>query len=78
MDELLRVRLSAFSESFVADLMYHFHVDKITISNLNFDPKEAKHLQNMTYSEVTQMFFKKVDQINFAVHEIWSLQLLLN
>ena len=36
------------------------------------------HVQNASYSEMSQMFFEKVDQIIFAEHEVRSLQLLLH
>ena len=36
------------------------------------------HLRNATYSESKQMFFKKIDQVIFAEHEIRSLQSLLH
>ena len=82
---MLRVRLSklveavsALSDPFAADFMYHFACWRDYISNLHFDPKEAMHLQNVTYSEMKQMFLKKVDQIIFAEHEIRSLQSLLH
>ena len=66
-DELLRVQLSkiveagsALSDPFAADLMYHFSCWRDYISNPHFDPKEVMYLQNVTYSEMKQMFFKKV------------------
>ena len=80
-DELLRTQLSklveavsARSDPFAADLMYHFPCWRDYISNLHFDPKKKVHLQNATYSEIKQMFFRKVDQIIFAEHKIQSFQ----
>ena len=80
-DELLRTQLSklveavsARSDPFAADLMYHFPCWRDYISNLHFDPKKTVHLQNATYSEIKQMFFRKVDQIIFAEHKIQSFQ----
>ena len=35
---------------------------------------QAMYLQNATYSEMKQMFLKKVDHIIFAEHKIRSLQ----
>ena len=83
-DALWHVRLSELFEAvsalldlFAADRMYHLLCWRDYISSLHFGPKEAVHLQSETYSEMKQMFFKKVDQIIFAEHEIWSLQSLL-
>ena len=57
-DEFLRVQLSklveavsALSDPFAADLMYHFSCCRDYISNLQFDSKEAMNFQNMTYSK---------------------------
>ena len=50
--------------------MYHFPYWQDYISDLHFDPKETVHLQNVIYSEMKQMFLKKVDQIIFAEHEM--------
>ena len=79
-DELLRVQLSklfeaasALSDSFAGD-----DDCQDDISNLHFGLKEAMHLQNLTYSEMKQMFLKKIDQIIFAEYEIQSLQWLLH
>ena len=36
------------------------------------------HLEKVTYSKIKQMFFKKVDQIICAGHEIRSLLSLLH
>ena len=84
-DELLCFQLSklveaasALSDPFAADLMYHFPCWQEYISNLYFDSKEAVHLQNVNYSEMKQMFLKKVDQIIFKKHNVQSLQSLLH
>ena len=76
-NQLLRVQLSklveavsALSDPFAVDLMYHFLCQRDYISNLHFDPKEAMYLQNATYSEMKQMFLKKVDHIIFAEHKM--------
>ena len=61
--------VSALLDPFAADFMYHFACWRDYISNLHFDPKEAMHLQNVTYSEMKQMFLKKFDQIIFAEHD---------
>ena len=73
---MLRVQLSklfeaasALSDSFAGDDDCQDY-----ISNLHFGLKEAMHLQNLTYSEMKQMFLKKIDQIIFAEYEIQSLQ----
>ena len=63
---------------FAADLMYHFPCWQDYISNLYFDPKEVMHLEKVTYSKIKQMFFKKVDQIICAGHEIRSFLPLLH
>ena len=69
---------SALLDPFAADLMYHFPCRRDYISNPRFDPNEATYLQNVTYSEMKQMFFKKVDQIIFVEREIQSLHSLLH
>ena len=83
-DALWHVRLSepfeavsALLDLFAADRMYHLPCWRDYISSLDFGPKEAMHLQSETYSEIKQMFFKKVDQIIFAEHEIRSLQSII-
>ena len=63
---------------FAADLMYYFPCWQDYISNLYFDPKEVMHLEKVTYSKIKQMFFKKVDQIICAGHEIRSFLSLLH
>ena len=70
--------VSALSDPFAADLVYHFPCWRDYISNLHFDPKEAMHLPNVTDSEMKYMLFKKVDQIVFADHKIPSLKSLLH
>ena len=64
-DELLCLQLSklaeavsAFLDPFAADLMYHFPRWRDYISNLHFDPKETIHLQNLTYSDMKQIYLK--------------------
>ena len=69
---------SALSDPFAADLMCHFPCRRDYISNSSFDPNEATYLQNVTFSEMKQMFFKKIDQIIFVEHEIQSLHSLLH
>lgn len=83
-DELLRVRLSklvesisALSDAFASDIMYHHSCWMEHISHNQFDPDEAIHLQNVTYSEMKNIFLRKIDHIIFSEHEIRSLQSLL-
>ena len=55
-----------------------FHIGEIIyVTAFRFDGSNAS-LQNVTYSEMKLMFFKKVDEIIFAAHEIRSLQSLLH
>ena len=80
-EDLLRVRLSKLiettSDAFAADIMYHHSYWMKHITNSQIDADEAMHLQNVTYSEMKHIFFKKIDQIIFEEHEIRSLQSLL-
>ena len=80
-DELLDVLLcklfdavSALSNPFPVNLMYHFPCWPDYVSNLQFYLKEAMHLQIMNYSELKKMLFKQADQIIFVELEIKPLQ----
>ena len=83
-DELLRVRLSklvesisALSDVFATDVYYH-HSCWLQHIHMQIDPSDAIHLQNVTYCEMKQIFFKRIDKIIFQEHEFRSLQSLLD
>ena len=76
-DRMTRVVDSVFalSDPFAADLMYHHTCWRENVDNVS---QKSTHIQNVTLNEARSLFFKHVDNVIFAEHEIRSLQSLLS
>ena len=80
-EDLLRTRLTklvdSISDVFAADVRYHHSCWMKYITNNLVDSTTSMHLQNVTQSEMRNIFFRKVDSVIFGSHEIRTLQSLL-
>ena len=69
---------SAISDPFANDIMYHHSCWCKYISQTQFEPADAIHLQGVCLSEARNLFFKHVDEVIFPEREIRSLQSLFS
>ena len=58
--------------------MYHHSCWLKYISQTQFEPDDAIHLQDVCLSEARNLFFRHVDEVIFTEREIRSLQSLLS
>ena len=68
---------SALTDPFANNIMYHRHCWQRYIINREFSSDDAMHLQNVSFSEARNLFFRHMDTVIFEEHEIRSLQYLL-
>ena len=68
---------SALSDPFANDISYHHACWMKHIHHVEFNPDHAIHLQNVSFFEAKNLFFRHVDSVIFSEREIRSLQSLL-
>ena len=75
---LLEDSTSTISDPFANDIMWHHSCWRKYISQTQFAPDDAIHLQEICLTEARICFFRQVDEVIFTEREIHLLQSLLS